>query len=64
MKDKKEIAKLIYERLKKGDIKLTLSLISKELEEGKTDKLKFTKTPSLNSIGQDLGWQYQQFHLT
>ena len=55
MKDKKEIAKLIYDGLKKGDIKLTLSLISKELEEEKTDKLKFTKTPLLNSIGQELG---------
>ena len=55
VKDKKEIAKLIYDGLKKGDIKLTLSLISKELEEEKTDKLKFTKTPLLNSIGQELG---------
>jgi len=55
MKDKKEIAKLIYDGLKKGDIELALSLISKELEEEKTDKLKFTKTPLLNSIGQELG---------
>ncbi len=55
MKDKKEIAKLIYDGLKKEDIELTLSLISKELEEGKTDKLKFTRTPLLNSIGQELG---------
>ena len=54
MKDKKEIAKLIYDGLKKGDIELTLSLISKELEGEKTDKLKFTKTPLLNSIGQEL----------
>ncbi len=43
MKDKKEIAKLIYERLKKGDIKLTLSLISKEFKEAKTDKLMLKK---------------------
>ena len=34
MKDKKEIAKLIYDELKKGDTKLAISLISKELEEG------------------------------
>ena len=55
MKDKKEIAKLIHDGLKKEDIESTLSLISKELEEGKTDKLKFTRTPLLNSIGQELG---------
>jgi 3-methyladenine DNA glycosylase AlkD len=55
MKDKKEIAKLIYDELKKGDIKSTTSLISKELEKEKTNKLQFTKTPLLNSIGQELG---------
>jgi 3-methyladenine DNA glycosylase AlkD len=55
MKDKNELAKLIYNELKKGDIKSTLSLISKELEEEKTSKLQFTKTPLLNSIGQELG---------
>jgi len=55
MKDKKEIAKLISDELKKGDIKSTISLISKELEKEKTDKLQFTKTPLLNSIGQVLG---------
>ena len=55
VKDKKEIAKLIYDGLKKGDVELTLSLISKELEKEKTDKLRFTKTPLLNSIGQELG---------
>jgi len=32
MKDKKDIAKLIYDGLKKGDIKLTLSSFSKELQ--------------------------------
>ncbi len=52
---KKKIAKLIYEELKKGDIKSTIFLISKELEKEKTDKLQFTKTPLLNSIGQELG---------
>jgi len=55
MKDKKEIAKLIYRELKKGDIKSALSVISKELGEEKTDTLQFTKTPFLNSIGQELG---------
>ncbi len=54
MKDKKEIAKLIYEELKKGNIESTLNTIFKELENEKTDKLKFTKTPLLNSIGQEL----------
>jgi len=55
MKGKKEIAKLIYDELIKGDIKSTLSLISKELKEEKTGKLQFTKTPLLNSMGQELG---------
>ena len=55
MIDKKKIAKLIYEELKKGDIKSTISLISKELEKEKTNRLQFTKTPLLNSIGQELG---------
>jgi hypothetical protein len=45
MKNKNELAKLIY---------LALSLISKELEEEKTGKLQITKTPLLNSIGQEL----------
>jgi 3-methyladenine DNA glycosylase AlkD len=54
-KDKKEIAKFIYDELKKGDIKSIISLISKELEEEKTGKLQITKTPLLNSIGQELG---------
>lgn len=44
MKNKNEPAKLIYDELKRGDIKLALSLISKELEEEKTGKLQFTKT--------------------
>jgi len=55
MKDKNKLAKLIYDELKKGDIKLALSLISKELEEEKTGKLQIIKTPLLNSIGQELG---------
>jgi len=55
MKDKKEIAKLIYDELREGNIQLTLSLISKELENEKTDKLQITKTTLLNSIGRELG---------
>ncbi len=55
MKNKKEIAKSIYDGLRKGDIESTLSLISEELKEEKTGKLKITKTPLLNSIGQELG---------
>lgn len=55
MKDKRETAKLIYEKLGVGNIKSTLSLISNELEKEKTDKLQITKTPLLNSIGQELG---------
>jgi len=54
MKNKKAIAKSIYDRLRKGDIESTLSLISEELKEEKTGKLKITKTPLLNSIGQEL----------
>jgi len=55
MKDKKEIAELICGELKKGSISSTLSLIQKELEKEKTDQTKMTKTPLLNSIGQELG---------
>jgi len=55
MKDKKAIAISIYDVLRKGDIESTLSLISEELKEEKTGKLKITKTPLLNSIGQELG---------
>lgn len=65
MKDKKEIAKLISGELKKANIKSTLDVIAKELEKEKTDKLHFTKTTILNSIGQELGkiifkedWKY------
>lgn len=55
MKNKKAIAKSIYDGLRKRDIESTLSLISEELKEEKTGKLKITKTPLLNSIGQELG---------
>ncbi len=55
MKDNKEIAQRITEKLNEGDIDSTLRVISKELETEKTDKLEFTKTPVLNSLGQELG---------
>jgi 3-methyladenine DNA glycosylase AlkD len=55
VKDKKEIAKLIYDELRKGNIKSILLLISKELKEEKTGKLRLTKTSALNSIGKELG---------
>ncbi len=55
MNNKKEIARLIYEELKNRNIESTISLISKELKKEKTNKLQFTKTPLLNSIGQGLG---------
>ncbi len=56
MMDKKEIAKLIYKKLKgKEDISNVSSLLSKNLKDEKSDKLKLTKTPILNSIGYELG---------
>lgn len=55
MKDEKALAKLIYTELAKRNVKSVTSLISKMLENEKTDKLRFTKTPLLNSIGQELG---------
>jgi len=55
MNNKKEMAKLIYNEMKSGNVGSVISLISKELEKEKTDKLRFTKTPLLISIGQELG---------
>ena len=46
---------MIYNELKNGNIDSTLSLISKTLEGERTDKLRFTRTPLLNSIGDVLG---------
>ena len=46
---------MIYEELEKGAVQSTLSLIAKELEREKTDKISLTKTPLLNSIGRELG---------
>lgn len=56
MMDKKEIAKLIYQKLKKQEnIYDIFSLLSKELAKEKTGKLELTRTSVLNSIGQELG---------
>jgi 3-methyladenine DNA glycosylase AlkD len=55
MRDKREIAKLIYDKLEKGDIRSILPLISEELKETKTTKLQITKTSLLNCIGRELG---------
>ena len=67
MKDKKDIVKLIYKELQKGSIGSAIRIISEELEKAKTGKLKFTKTPLLNSIGKELGkllakdnWKYNR----
>ncbi len=55
MKDEKALAKLIYTELAKRNAKSVTSLTSRMLENEKTDKLRFTRTPLLNSIGQELG---------
>ena len=49
----KEIARQIYEELKKENG--TIKAISKEIEKEKTAKLHMTKTSFLNSIGNELG---------
>ena len=46
---------MIYNELKNENIDSTLSLISKTLEGERTDKLRFTRTPLLNSIEDELG---------
>ncbi|MBW1972357.1 MAG: DNA alkylation repair protein [Deltaproteobacteria bacterium] len=47
MEDKKEVANLIYEELKKGNIKSNFSFILKELKE--------KKIPFVGSVGKELG---------
>ncbi len=49
----KEIARQIYEELKKENG--TIKAILKEIEKEKTAKLHMTKTPFLNSIGNEFG---------
>ncbi len=53
--DAKDIATLIYKKLKNEDMDSTISFIAKEIESEKTKKLGITKTPLLNSIGEELG---------
>lgn len=53
--DRKEVAEIIYEYLRKGNIEATLSLISNKIRREKTGKLHLTRTTMLNSIGQELG---------
>jgi 3-methyladenine DNA glycosylase AlkD len=55
IQDKNEIAKLIYERLKCNDLQGLTALLSNKLTKEKTERLEITKTPFLNSIGQQLG---------
>ena len=52
---KEEIAERIFESLRKGDMEEVISYLSKEFDKEKTDKLKFTKTPFLNGVGEKLG---------
>jgi len=52
---KDEIAKAVYEKLKQEDVDSVISLLSNGLKNEKTDQLRFTKTPLLNSIGDELG---------
>ncbi len=51
----KELAELLYRALKKGDVASTVSLLSQNLSSQKTEKLRFTRTPFLNSVGRELG---------
>ncbi len=53
--DKKEIARIIYKKLKEEGVESAILSITKVLEAEKTEKLQITKTPLLNSIGQELG---------
>ena len=49
------IAEEIYNFLKEENVKDALTAIKRNLEREKTNKLRFTKTPLLNSIGEHLG---------
>jgi len=55
MTDIKNIAELIYEKLCENDLSAIQSLLSEELSHEMTEKLRLTRTPVLNSIGQRLG---------
>jgi 3-methyladenine DNA glycosylase AlkD len=47
--------KAVYDGLKEGNIQRVLSQVSEFLKEEKTNKLKLTPTPLLNSIGREMG---------
>jgi len=55
MTGKKDLAKLIFEKLTNNDLEAISFLLSKQLAKEKTEKIGITKTPLLNSIGQELG---------
>ncbi len=55
MNEQAIIAKLIFEGLRNDEIKQIMVLLPKKLENARTEKMKFTKTPFLNSVGQELG---------
>ncbi len=55
MHKSRAIAEEIYNFLKEENVKDALRAIRINLEREKTDKLRFTKTPLLNSIGEHLG---------
>ncbi len=50
-----EVAKWLFGEIKEGDVASAVSLLSRAVEGEKTGKLKFTRTPLLNSIGRELG---------
>ncbi len=65
--DTKEIAKQIYKFLFENRIEDARNFISDALMAEKTEKIKITKTPLLNSIGKELGklivhddWKYER----
>jgi 3-methyladenine DNA glycosylase AlkD len=55
VKTEETFIKDIYKGLEKGDTQHVMSLINACLEKEKTDKLKLTPIPLLNSIGDELG---------
>lgn len=64
-----KLVEIIYSGLKEGSVQSTISLVAKELEKERTDKLGFTKTPLLNSLGQELGklllkedWKFERLY--
>jgi hypothetical protein len=52
---KHTFVRAVYDGLNKGNIQHVLSLISEFLKGKKTNKLKLTPTPLLNSVGKEIG---------